>query len=44
MLADYIRRNDEPLVKSTSALLHFYHEKLLKMADLSDFFNVIGKY
>jgi len=34
-LADYIRKNDEALVKSTTALLTFYQQKLLAATEFS---------
>ncbi|ODM96234.1 E3 ubiquitin-protein ligase UBR4, partial [Orchesella cincta] len=37
MLADYIRKNDEGLVKSTSALLNVYQQKFVPASKMSDF-------
>lgn len=44
ILADYIRKNDEPLVKSTSALLGMYQQKLLAATELSQILEALGNY
>ena len=42
LLADYIRRNDEALIKTTSALLALYQQKLLAATSIEDFVNILG--
>jgi len=42
MLADFIRKNDEPLVKSTSQLLNMYQQKLLTAKSFTEFFDILG--
>jgi hypothetical protein len=42
ILADYIRKNDEPLVKSTSTLLGMYQQKLVAATDLSQIIDALG--
>lgn len=43
-LADYIRHNDENLVKATEYLLHIYSGDILPCTSWLEFFDVIGKY
>jgi E3 ubiquitin-protein ligase UBR4 len=42
ILADYIRRNDEALVKSTSALLTSYQQQLTTATSLEEFLDILG--
>jgi len=42
ILADYIRRNDEALVKSTSALLAIYQQKLIVATSAEEFVKILG--
>jgi E3 ubiquitin-protein ligase UBR4 len=42
ILADYIRKNDEPLVKSTTALLNLYQQKLLTAQTIPQFLEILG--
>uniref|UniRef100_A0A0K8SV35 E3 ubiquitin-protein ligase UBR4 n=4 Tax=Lygus hesperus TaxID=30085 RepID=A0A0K8SV35_LYGHE len=41
-LADYIRHNDEALVKSSDRLMSIYNDELLPCASLDEFFDVLG--
>lgn len=42
MLADFIRKNDEALIKSTSALLTLYQKKLLPATEISQIIEILG--
>jgi hypothetical protein len=42
MLADYIRKNDETMIKSSSALLQIYQQKMLAASSLEDMVGVLG--
>ena len=42
-LADYIRHNDESLLKSSERLMATYCDELLPCASLDEFCDVLGK-
>lgn len=43
ILAEYIRHNDETIIKSTEKILATYREELLPCASFDEFCDVVGK-
>lgn len=43
-LADYIRHNDEAMLKASERLLNIYTEELLPSASFDEFCDVTGTY
>lgn len=44
ILADYIRKNDEALMKTTSTLLNVYQQKFIRATKIVDFLEFLRKY